>query len=1144
MISVFNVKSIAIYETKTLMRSWFFRIFAILSMVAITGFNFAQLLETNGGAGAWSMKGLPSIIPYMSLMLLNVVQAVIAIFLASEFLKQDKKLDTTDVIYVRPMTNAEYVVGKTLGNLLVFFVLNIIILAIALVFNLLTQNISVDWLSYIYYFLLISVPTLIFIMGLSFLLMSVINNQAVTFVILLGYVAISLFYLQDKYYYLFDYMTYNIPLTMSDFVGFGNLTKILIHRGMYLFFGISFIHFTFILLKRLSQSKAVTYSAFSIAVIFFILGGVLGYIHVNTYNQDQHLRENMIALNDEYTNQKLVTINSYDIKLDHQVNSISCEATLNIENDNSTPITNVIFNLNPGLEISNVTVNGVDQPFERNLSVIELVGMNMTPRQRATVSFTYSGDINEAACYLDIDDEVLNETYGNGNPSYQIDKRYAFITPDYVLLTRETNWYPIAGAGIGKDNSSWFTKEFSDYKLDVTTRSDLVAVSQGAVTGSDGHYTFESSHPQAQISLSIAKYEKMQSDVDGLDFNVYVLEGHDYFSSFFAEIQDTIPAIIAEELQNYERTLDLYYPFERFSLVEVPIQFYSYERVLSGAREQLQPEMILIAEKGLLLNDADFYGGMQRRSTGFRGGPGGDFGGGGGRGGFGGNTQQTPREIKIQLLSNFLSSFTEAENRGGFMPGMGTAGITPQTANTYYAFPLFYNYAYYIRSDQWPVTDRVFESYKKNIDENGFGGGFGAMFSGTGVTAEESANLALLDESFEDILKDPEKLDVVSDVIQLKSQALFSVIQTKAGETEFADFIYTYLWNHRFSNTATIEDFSSEVYDRFGIDLIPYMDGWFKTTNLPAFLIGDVTGVTVLDDEQEKTMVKLKVSNIDDADGIISVEFRTGGGGMGGGRFGGMGGQADDVQYLVYFEGNQTKELSFLINGTPRGGTINTMTSRNIPSELNIEFEGDIEEDRNAVPFEGETVVSTPVSIEGEGEVIVDNEDPGFHVEAYQETSLLRELIYREDTTGSRYKSFNQFRPPASWTLTTNSDFFGANIRSAYYMASGNGEHVATWTANTLGAGNYDVYAYVYISRGRGRGFRGFNRGGGRNEYHYNIYTDNDGVQEVALDLDNAEDGWNYLGTYHFSSDDAVIEMTNESGSPIVVADAIRLVKN
>jgi len=105
MISLHNILSISKYEITTLLRSWFFRIFAILAMVFLFFFNIGTLIMDNAGAGSWDMKAISSVIPYVNLLILNTVQAIIAIFLASDFLKRDKKLDTTDVIYIRPTSN-------------------------------------------------------------------------------------------------------------------------------------------------------------------------------------------------------------------------------------------------------------------------------------------------------------------------------------------------------------------------------------------------------------------------------------------------------------------------------------------------------------------------------------------------------------------------------------------------------------------------------------------------------------------------------------------------------------------------------------------------------------------------------------------------------------------------------------------------------------------------------------------------------------------------------------------------------------------------------------------------------------------------------------------------------------------------------
>jgi len=259
MVSLHNINSIAKYERKTLFRSWFFRIFSILSLVVLFFMNLGMVTEV--GDAVWIFRAVPSTIPYFNLLILNVAQAIIAVFLASDFLKRDKKLDTTEVIYMRSMTNGEYVIGKTMGNIQVFMILNFAVLLMGLIFNFVAPDTHIPWLSYLLYLVLISIPTLVFIMGLSFLLMSLIRNQAVTFVIILGYIGITLFLVKASYYYVFDYMAFNIPMLKSEVVGFGNLDLILGHRGIYFCLGTGFIFLTIFLLKRLPQSEGTTWAS-------------------------------------------------------------------------------------------------------------------------------------------------------------------------------------------------------------------------------------------------------------------------------------------------------------------------------------------------------------------------------------------------------------------------------------------------------------------------------------------------------------------------------------------------------------------------------------------------------------------------------------------------------------------------------------------------------------------------------------------------------------------------------------------------------------------------------------------------------------------------------------------------------------------
>ena len=73
-----NIRSVAKYESKLLMRSWFYRIFFVLAVLFLCIFNFAVLIEDSG---LWMIKALSSAIPYVNLLFLNTGQAVIAVFL-------------------------------------------------------------------------------------------------------------------------------------------------------------------------------------------------------------------------------------------------------------------------------------------------------------------------------------------------------------------------------------------------------------------------------------------------------------------------------------------------------------------------------------------------------------------------------------------------------------------------------------------------------------------------------------------------------------------------------------------------------------------------------------------------------------------------------------------------------------------------------------------------------------------------------------------------------------------------------------------------------------------------------------------------------------------------------------------------------
>ncbi len=1121
--AIHNIIAVAKYESKTLFRSWFFRIFSILSLVFVFFYNFAT--QTGIGFPNSDMIALPSMIPFTNLYIINLAQAVIAVFLASEFLKQDKKLDTTEVVYMRSITNADYVIGKTLGNIWVFVMLNVIALGMVAIFNMASPYTRFNLLPYIYYFLLISIPTLIFIMGFSFFLMSVIKNQAVTFLVLLGYIAATLFYLQNKFHYIFDYMAFKLPMTWSEMVGFSNLKEILIHRGIYLFLGLGFICITILLLQRLSQSKFVREVVMTFAAIFLGFGVILGFIYVSNINSEEHHRTEMVALNNHNAAMKQIMVQSCDIDLEHLGDQISATATLQLKNTEKEEMREFVLTLNPGLEVTQLT----GARFTRELQLIRIQSDKaLQSGDSMKISVQYKGKIDESFCYLDQTPLQLETWKNSGNGV--TDKKHAFITPNYLLLTPETHWYPTSGISYSSKGLNWLSTQFSQFKLRVKTGKGLTVFSQGKKTEDpNGTTLFEPESPLTQVSLAIGQYETRSVKVDNVTYTLSFFKGHNTFDQYFKVLTDSIVPVIRDLKKSWEIKIHREYPYQRLQLIEIPAQFCSFNHSWTSAGEQVQPETVYLPEGGLKLSGANFA--MSKRFA----------------------TQQgrdrdnqtiSPRETEANYLKRFVNDtfFSSKVNNMNFSGiRIGGTGGGPQITNVvdilnpYFIFPNYYNYLNFISSAKYPITNRVVESY---LSKSATEGANGFMRSMMGLSGDEKGNIALQNRSFADILEKQDDPDILNNVVQTKSGFLFALMKGAVGPEKFDDFIRTFLEDRKFKSTP-VEELNKEMRNNFKLDLDQYLPNWYTAAALPGYILIDTKAFKIQKDDQIKTVVTFVLTNTENISGAITVTFRIGGFSGGGRRMMGGGGSTDDnIEKTIVIGPKESKRLTFLLNRDPRMMTINTYASHNLPSTLSQRFDK-LEIDPKGEGSDKEEVIPYTDGSEPR-EIIVDTEDKEFRLIQPVSKSFLKQLFTPESKDNDlKYKGMNLWNPEVEWTLTTNEQFYGKQIRSAYYCKGGTGDRKAIWSVPIKDGGYYKVYAYIPKIR------FGFNRDGGNQPeetYNYNVTYD-DGVDHPVVKPDPRESTWVEVGTYHFSSDSAKIELTNNSKAKTVYADAIKLVK-
>src|SRR6056297_180327 len=898
-----KINTVARFESKTLMRSWFLRIFAIIALLVLLFFNIALSQQDFSPR---IFRGLPTNIPYATLLIFNVIQAIIAVFLATDFMKRDKKQDTAEVIFVRPISNGEYIWGKIYGNLRVFLALNLIILVIPLIFTLVTKDMSFDPLGYGLYFALISIPTLLFIFGLSFFLMAWIKNQAVVLLILLGYIALTLFYLSDKFYYIFDYMSFNIPMIWSEFTGLANSSRILLHKGLYISLGISLVFFTVLLMKRLRQSHSNYLFSITGGLLFLGIATWLAANHVDKELDMRRFREKLINLNDQYLQEKLPTIGRYNLELQHQGQRVKIRADMMVHNPGSDDLDTLLFSLNPGFKLETCLIDDKESTYiqKEHLVIIE---RNLPAGDSLRLNFQYSGHPDERVCYLDVPNQILFK--GEHQTLFRVPKRFSFIRSDYLMFTPELLWYPVPGTGFSSKNVAGFRKNFARYRLKVNPSEDLTVLSQGEVSRRKDQWTFRPDEPLTCMSVIAGKYQRDSLTAGGITYNIYYKEGHDFYRGFFTEIQDTIPSIVSDVMGNYESELHLDYPYDELSIVEVPAHFYTYKKNFTLANEGSLPEMVLLKERAYTLNGADFGRAIkriQRRR----------------------DADQTTEQMKVDLFRRFIhSNFIEGEDFR-----MGWFGRSDVTGNTK-IFPNFVSYCNDFGVKELPVMNPVLERY---IESRSAEDDRRRFFRRDGMGDKERANLLLQEQSFAELMSDTAHFVRLSDVIDVKGEYFIDLMKHYAGSNDFDEVLDSFIVATRYRNN-TGELFLDFMNQRYRVNTREHMNNWLYAKQVPGFTFRNVKAFSYYDNENLRYQAEISITNTGKRMGMVELNMRIGQR---------RNSSLSEVKTVILQPG-QSKRVGLTVGETPSMLMANTLVSSNLPSTIRFPLR-DIEEDQTA----------------------------------------------------------------------------------------------------------------------------------------------------------------------------------------------------
>lgn len=1133
---IHNIGTVARYEARILRRSWFFRLFSLGALFIFTIMNIGVFSPV--GEEDWQVVAFPSSIPHINLYLLNIGQAIVVIFLASDFLKRDKKVDTNEVLYTRSISNLEYIMGKTTGILRLFLGLDIIILLIGLLMNIISKTMTIDLPSYFWFLLIICVPTIIFSLGLSFMLMSLLRNQAITFLLLLGIAALNMFWLSFRFGFIFDYMAFSLPVFKSGMIGFDNQQLILNQRLTWFFLGMSLILATVLLFKRLPQSRFHTTVSAVFMIVFLAATAVCARNTWSLYKTDLDDKLTVIETNRLFEDSSFVTLDRASIDFEHRGDSLRASASLYFVNNNDQPVDIYLFSLNPGLRADRVSSAGKELNFKMTGHIIGIEPIKaLAPGEKDSIIISWSGTVDESFCFPDNNDNVNSSPYRVA--MLNVNKRQAFLTPDYVLLTPESHWYPVPGLNYYPSNPARLKADFAEYDLRVKTREGLLPVSQGTMKKEGYNFVITSETPLTGLSLAIGNYRSDTLSVDSVNYITYYYPGHDYYKKDLAEIRDTLSFLVSGIMRDLETSFSAEYPFHTLQLVEVPVQFRSYPRMNTQTKAEVQPAMVLLPEKLSMIENAGFQKRFARQKNRMA----------------RNNQVITDKELQVRLFNDFA--------RNTFVSGEVTRYVSDERITEpvrYLLGPNFYFFRNNFNSSEYPVINAVFESHlQKKISETDQ---FSSM-SGN-LQDNDRANLVMRNASFREVLAMNPKGDTIRTVLTLKGDYLFNLFRAKAGIDEFNEWFTRYLDKHRY-RTVDVADLNRDIREKFGFEFYPYLNDWFNSKDQPGFLFSELTAREIISGNRVRFLVTFIASNPEPVTGIFNINFRTAGEGgrqmtgiYEGGRGGytvimqGQGPGAGNIAGIVILGPGEAKRISIILDTEPREMIVNSLFAKNIPGEITLPIDN-IVKSRNHTSFsEGEELLLSLPPHELPGEIIIDNEDPGFSTDNSAIMSPLKRILGVRKREADTYQSINMFWAPTYWQAGVMSYYYGKYIRSSVFTRGSRGEKKVTWKTAITTPAYYDIYCYIgksidrmVVSSGSAappppeespRGDNIFR------DLHYIIHHD-EGAEEISIDFENAEPGWNLLGRYYISSDSARVEMTNLSAGRVVIGDAVKWVR-
>ena len=820
----------------------------------------------------------------------------------------------------------------------------------------------------------------------------------------------------------------------------------------------------------------------------------------------------------------------------------------------SAPLDELLFSLNPALEVSELLLDGdpVASTHESGLLRVALP-IPLHAGQSVELAITAAGVPDPAFAYLDseLDMDLVHGQEGN---VILLGTRASVFDARFVALMPTVRWMPLPGAATGNDDPKRYGRDFFTVDLEVEVPADWLVAGPGLRQDvGDGRFRFAPAAPVPEVALLASAFERRAMELGGVTFELLLHPGHGENLKHFADSLDVIRERIAEIL-NVADKAGLTYPYGGLSLVEVPARL----RVFGGGWRmdsvQALPGIMMLREYGIPTARFDtafrlleMRGRLSDEAEGID-----------------ADAEEVDEEdgavseaqmIKVAILTGFFANdFSGGTLHDGvsrnflqFQTGAkGDGAIALDYVCHELAVRLLHNRSIgeYFSPRNFSTVTRMNETMGQLVAGLVTGGGTLQVSLGGAAGPKAAAvwsralgaSLAALDPAEDGI--------GALDVLSLKAPAVARSIVDDLGGDTVADVLAEL--RRRFAGrNFTADDFDAVAAD-VGADLDALLGDWLGDAQLPGFIVSAAEVVRLTDGErgEPRYQVRAQVNNGESVPGLV--------------RLGVVRGREVEETMRVWsdpirVDGNASVEIGLVVDTPPEEVWVAPYLSLN-RRDIRLELpEYDERGAVDAVPLNGGRPSEwRPPAEPG---IVVDDLDPGFSIvfatpddEEHYGLKASNWWMGEADVDHGlpMYSPF--VAPPRGWMRMEVAGPWGRYRHTAASAFPGNGGASARFAVELPYAGRWRVDYHLPEVRRQEVGAAGV---GIRVAAQSNMLSQPKGDFDVKVvvsgdetpvefDAEAASLGWNDLGEFSLPEGEVSLVVSNKTVGPLVVADAVR----